>query len=266
MTKFMRKYKKLALVMTIAAMIAATVIPASAATSTGLELIGGSPNQYRSSITAPSYGLDPTLPVILAFNDTLGSAIGSEDITITLGSTTIDNGTVAKSGNQITLHPQLVAGNVYTVSFTGDLAGINSFQFRTKTGGTGGGVAIPYCVGKIVDGNLTGTTVAMVPADQTFFFTFANNISIASNDSKIHLRKWVGGATYDSTSTNPSDWETVATVNTFNANGSRWNVSVDPTVNLTSGSIYNLYFDGSFVANNGQSIGNGEVNESFKVK
>jgi len=257
------------------ALIIAFVLPAAAFATPALNVIGSSGCQiYNEDIAATSsYGVDPTLPVIIAFDDDVSTVtLTTADFTFVDSSNNSVSFTVSTSGmayNEVALIPDDVLGSsaYYTVGFADDLAGNASFEFKTKTPGGGGGTAILRCAGRIVDDYYTNEQSApYVPRDQLFQYIFSNAITTyaSTNDDAIHLYKFIG-STYTTDIFDTNNWEEVDPSNytvTVGYSSIRWYLTLQANSLLDANTSYCIYIDDNMRANNGYYLGD-EVFEYF---
>lgn len=248
-------------------------VPALAADDVNPNLIGASPSQLNPTWQGiNNYGFDPSLPIILAFDDNASAVVEADiafmDVTDANNPTTvtyaISRAATYLQTNEIVLVPQtaLTPNNFYTITYDGV-----SFTFKVKKtgggsgdgdgdgtgGGTGGGQAAPVaCIGRIVDNYLmtqSGTTV--IPSNQRLIFTFTHNVAVTSNANAIHVL--LNGSEITDYSVQ------------FTYAGSRWMVGIIPTNNTWAAGDYVVYIDNNnFAANNNNPL-QGVVYETFTV-
>lgn len=278
--------KFMTMMVVMVALVSVLAFSGAAYATPALYVIGSSGcDVYDSSIAATgSYGIDPTLPVLIAFNDDIsGATLTTADFTFKDSSNNNVAFSVATSGyygmdyNYVALIPSstLASSTYYTIGFADDLAGNDSFIFKTKTPGGGGGTATLRCVGRIVDdGGLSAQytgfdSAPYVPRDQQFLYSFSNAITsyASTNDDAIRLYKWIGAGAFTDDFTDDDNWEQVTgvtvTIDT-SVTDRRWYVILEATSLLDQNTNYGIWIDTTMRANNGYYLGD-EVKEFFKV-
>lgn len=273
--------KFMTMMVVMIALVSVLAFSGAAYATPALYVIGSSGCQvYDASLESEStYGIDPTLPVIIAFDDDVsGVTLTTADFTFVDESSNNVSFSVYTSGiygmdeHCVALVPSstLSSDALYTIGFADDLAGNASFEFKTKTPGGGGGTATLRCCGRIIDDFYTNEQAApYVSRDQQFMYAFTNAITsyASTNDDAIHLYKFIGN---DSTAaySDTNNWQAVSITVSIDTSDTtkRWYAIVNPNSTLDANSLYAFYIGagstGGMRANNGIYLGDA-VNERF---
>lgn len=262
----------LAILMMIALLAMPFVAIDKSYATSSLHLIGSSPCE---KVADPSiwqlqtYGADPSLPIILAF-DNAATGLSASDFTLKDASNQNVAFTLSTSGmqyNEIALIPDtvLVSNSTYTLTFGSQVINIKT---KLPGGGAGSGGGTPlYCVGKIVDDHLNGGIAGtyLVPRNQQFLFTFTNNVmSNTNNVNAVKLYKWTGTGAPVADFTNANWTEVTGKTVTLGYNSVRWYIAVQANGLLDANTFYGISIDNTLKANNGSSLTE-PVAEIFKV-
>lgn len=253
----MKKSNKiLAIVLSVAMLIAMAAVPSFAADSTTVlsdaVLIGPTPYADATAV-APGSSKAPQ-PIRFAFStgaDTIAANI-NDYVTISSASGNVEISSAVADGNIVTLTPAaaLSSSTKYTVDFEQDyLPNVEDFVFTTSKGGTGSGTGGGNSGSQslVLTGNIPNEG-ATVDASQVMYLTFSTNIAadavIDSNYEAISVTT-AAGVAVDADVDIIDNWTAKITVSNL-AYGS-YKLNVLKTLKANSGNTLNKAVEINFI-------------------